>query len=57
MKTTITSNGKQVDVILEAENPLETAITNAIDLFKQNVTVSRPEDGKLALHINTERVC
>ena len=54
MKTTITSNGKQVDIVLEAENNLETAITDALDLYKQSVTVSRSESGKLELHINTE---
>lgn len=54
MKTTITSNGKQVNILLEAENVLEDAITNALDLFKQSVSISRPEDGKLEIHVNTD---
>ena len=54
MKTTITSNGKQVDVILEGENPLEQAIINNIDLYKQSISVYRDDNNRLNIHINTD---
>ena len=55
MKTVITSNGKQVNVLLEGENPLEMAIIDNIDLFRQKVNVFRDDNHKLNIHINTEK--
>lgn len=54
MKTTITSNGKQVNIQLEAENPLEKAIVDAIDLYKQCATVYRATEGILEIHVDTD---
>lgn len=54
MKTKITSNGKQVDVVLTPETKFEEGIIESIDLFKTNITVFRNDDKELNIHINTD---
>jgi len=54
MKTTIQSNGKQVDIIFEAENKFEEGIIDSTDLFKAHAEVYKDDNKKLHIHIDTE---
>jgi hypothetical protein len=54
MKTKITSNGKQLDIVLTPENKIEEGIVESIDLFKNSTTVFKNDEKELNIHINTE---
>jgi hypothetical protein len=54
MKTKITSNGKEVDIILIPENKFEEAIIESMDLFKATAAVFRNDEKELNIHINTD---
>jgi len=54
MKSSISSNGNEVQIILEPENPLEVAIVSAMNTYSKDAKVTTDENRTIVINITTK---